>query len=161
EVAAQRTEDERWSRELELLQRLRRQALALPEDLVRHFANAKSSALGAWEEARNCNDFSLFAKPFDRLLSLVRERAEALAASDDLYDALLCEYEHGMTRSRLDPVLDEVKNRLVPLVREATEATAQSAGIMDGRRFPEAAQWELCRRILSAIGFAFERGRLD
>src|SRR5262249_29443764 len=144
-----------------LLQRLRHQALALPEDLVRNFANAKSTALGAWEEARACDDFSLFAKPFDRLLSLVRERAEALATSEDLYDALLGEFEHGMTRARLDPVLDEVKARLVPLVREASELSASCPSLLDGRSFPESQQWQLCHRVLSAIGFAFERGRLD
>jgi carboxypeptidase Taq len=161
ETAADDGSDERMARELVLLRRLRRQAHALPEDLVRHLANAKSQSLGAWEEARHRNDFGLFGKAFDRLLSLVRERGEALAMGGETYDALLDEFEQGMTRSRLDPVLDEVKSRLVPLVKEATEKTASWAGSLDGKRFPEAAQAELCRGLLGSIGFAFDRGRLD
>ena len=161
EVAAQSENDPRLSRELELLRRLRRNALVLPEDLVRHFANAKSQALGAWEEARTKSDFGIFARPFDRLLSLLRERAQALAAGGDAYDALLGEYEHGMTRSRLDPVLEDVRNKLVPLVKDASAATAKNTGLLNGRRFAEAGQWELCRRLLAATGFDFERGRLD
>ena len=43
----------------------------------------------------------------------------ALAGAGEPYDALLDEHEPGMSRSRLDPVLDEVRNALVPLVREA------------------------------------------
>ncbi len=166
EVAAEREGDERWSRELQLLRRLRRDALAVPEDLVRHFANARSRSLGAWEDARVRNNFALWAKPFDQLLGLARERAQALIAAEGLttrdpYDALLDEHERGMSRSRLDPVLDEVRNRLVPIVQQATEASARYIGLTDGRLFAEAGQWELCRRVLGAIGFEFERGRLD
>jgi len=158
DVAAQSDGNERLARELFLLRRSRRQALALPEDLVRHFAHARSQALGAWEEARKTSDYALFAPSFERLVALVRERAKALAGGGDPYDALLDEHEPGMSRARLDPVLEEARNALVPLVRAADPA---SDGVLHGRKFAEAGQWELSRRLLAAIGFAFERGRLD
>jgi carboxypeptidase Taq len=152
---------EPWLRELELLRHVRRNALAVPEDLVCHFATAKSRSLGAWEDARVKNDFAVFAGPLDRLLSLTRERAQALAAGGDPYDALLDEYERGMRRSRLDPVLANVRERLVPLVQRAADATASWQGMPAGSKFPDAAQWELCRRVLVTMGFDFARGRLD
>ncbi|HEX7533377.1 MAG TPA: hypothetical protein VF340_09080, partial [Methyloceanibacter sp.] len=158
EVAAQSEGNVRLSRELALLRRLRRHALALPEDLVRQLANAKSQSLGAWEEARKKDAYALFAPAFDRLVALVRERAQALAGAGEPYDALLDEHEPGMTRSRLDPVLDEVRNALVPVVREANTGPDR---LLDGHRFVEAGQWELCRQLLAAMGFEFERGRLD
>ena len=158
EVAAQSEGNERLARELFLLRRLRRQALALPQDLVRQFANARSRALGAWEEARAKNSFAVFAPAFERLIALLRERASALASAGEPYDALLDEHEPGMSRSRLDPVLDEVRKTLVPLVRGAKPA---SDGVLRGRKFAEAGQWELSRQLLAAMGFAFERGRLD
>ena len=158
EVAAQSKGNERLARELALLRRLRRHALALPEDLVRQLANAKSQSLGAWEEARKKDAYALFAPAFDRLVALVRERAQALAGAGEPYDALLDEHEPGMTRSRLDPVLDEVRNALVPLVREANPGPDR---LLHGHRFVEAGQWDLCRQLLAAMGFEFERGRLD
>ena len=158
EVAAQSEGDARLGRELALLRRLRRHALALPEDLVRQLANTKSQSLGAWEEARKKDEYELFAPAFDRLVVLARERAQALAGTGEPYDALLDEHEPGMTRSRLDPVLDEVRNALVPLVREANAGPDRLPG---GHRFIEAGQWELCQQLLAAIGFEFERGRLD
>ena len=158
EVAAQSEGNERLARELFLLRRLRRQALALPQDLVRQFANARSQALGAWEEARAKNSFAVFAPAFERLVALLRERASALASAGEPYDALLDEHEPGMSRSRLDPVLDEVRKTLVPLVRGAKPA---SDGMLRGRKFAEAGQWEFSRQLLAAMGFAFERGRLD
>jgi carboxypeptidase Taq len=125
---------------------------------VRQFANARSHALGAWEEARAKDSYALFAPSFERLLALVRERAKSLAGAGEPYDALLDEHEPGMSRSRLDPMLDQVRNALLPLVRGANPP---SDGLLRGRKFAEADQWELCRQLLATMGFAFERGRLD
>jgi len=51
-----------------------------------------------------------------------------------------------------------VRNALVPLVRGADP---RPDGVLHGRTFPDAGQWELSRRLLARMGFAFERGRLD
>jgi len=161
EVAVQKPHDIAWHREITLIRRLRRSAMALPEGLVRAFAEAKTQSLGAWEAARTANDFAQFHPAFQSLIELVRERAQALARNAEPYDALLEEYEHGMTRTVLEPVLGGLKARLVPLVRELSQKSAGADGKLKGRRFPEAGQWELCRRMLAAIGFEFERGRLD
>jgi carboxypeptidase Taq len=161
EVAARLGGDSDMAREIFLLRRERRQAIAVPEGLVRRLANAKSQALAGWEEARETGTFSTFGLPFAQLLALVRERAEYLAHGGELYDALLDHYEPGMTRARLEPVLRDMRERLVPLVREAAEASAPSMPDADGARFPEAGQWDLSRRVLTAVGFDFERGRLD
>jgi Zn-dependent carboxypeptidase len=62
-----------------------------------------------------------------------------------------------MTRSRLDPVLGELRDRLVRGPR------AQGADAAPLRRPPlrRGGQWEFCRQLLGDIGFDFERGRLD
>ena len=150
-----------WPREIQLLRRLRQQAVALPQDLVRNLANVRSQTLGAWEEARERNDFDIFARPFDELLGLLRDKAAALAGAGDHYDALLDENEPHMTRARLTPVLDDIRRRLVPLVREVSAVTASNAHLLKGRTFADAGQEEFCRWLLPAVGFQFERGRLD
>lgn len=161
QVAAQKDDDVRWQRELTLLRRLRKRSLILPEELVRDLARERSRSIGAWEDAYAANDFQLFAPAFTRLLKLVRERAHELARGGDPYDALLDEFEPGMTRSRLEPVLSDLKTRLVPLVDRWAEPENSAAERFKTRRFSEDAQWDLCRRILKAIGFDFERGRMD
>jgi carboxypeptidase Taq len=161
QVAGDFSDSSNWPRELELLRRLRRQAVAIPQDLVRKFANARSHALGAWEEAHARDDFGIFAQPFDDLLGLLRDKAAALAAEADPYDGLLDENEPGMTRARLAPVFEALRMKLVPLVQEALFSTAEYNGILEGRKFDEARQAEFCRNLLGAIGFHFDRGRLD
>lgn len=161
EVAIQREHDERWMREINILRRLRKLSQALPDDLVRAFAKAKSRSLGAWEDARHRRDFSHFERPFERVVELARERAEALGRGGDPFDALLDEHEPGMTRARLDPVLADLREQLVPLVKTISESTQRWTSTLQGRRFDEQGQWELARRLLTAIGFDFSRGRLD
>lgn len=161
EVAIQKENDDRWQRELLLLRRLRRLSLALPEELVRDLAKAKSRSFGAWEDAWQQNEFSLFAPALEQVLALVRERAHTLARGGDPYDSLLEDYEPGMSRSRLDPVLADLRRQLVPLVERWSESTAACATLLQGRSFAEPGQWQLCREILCAVGFDFQRGRLD
>jgi carboxypeptidase Taq len=162
EVALEREGDARWRREIELLRDLRKSEIAMPADLVRAFANARSRSAGAWERARDKNDFKLLAPALAETVKLLRESARALDPATDPYDVLLDEYEPGMTRGRIEPVLNDLRARLVPLVRAASEKTVSwPAKLMHARKFPEAKQWDLARELLSLIGFDFERGHLD
>jgi carboxypeptidase Taq len=162
EVALERENDKRWRRELELLRDLRKSEIAMPADLVRAFANARSRSAGAWEHARDKNDFKLLAPALGETVKLLRESAKALDATADPYDILLDDYEPGMTRGRIEPVLNDLRARLVPLVRAATDRTASwPAGLMHARKVPEAKQWDLACDLLAMIGFDFARGQLD
>jgi carboxypeptidase Taq len=147
--------------ELRLLERLRRVAVALPESLVAAFAESRSRCLAAWEEARQADDYALFAGPFAQLLKLMRERAEALKLSDDLYDGLLDEHEPGMRRTQLEPLLESMGGRLRTLVPELAERTRRYAGLLPRASFSEPGQLEFCTRLLTDMGFDFSRGRLD
>lgn len=147
--------------EIRRLARLRRVAVALPQSLVAAFAEARSHCLAAWEHARHANDFNVFAKPFDLLLKLLRERAQALLIGDDLYDALLDEHEPGMRRARLDPLLKSTGARLRTLVPGWAERTRRFASAVPQAVFAEERQRELCAALLKDMGFDFGRGRLD
>lgn len=159
-LAAAPADDPLVARELALLARLRARELLLPKRLVRAFAAARSRSLAAWGRAREASDYRVWASAFAELLALVRERAQALAAGGDPYDALLDEHDPGMTTATVDRVLQELGARLVPLVQRLGPAAPRTAWL-DGPVYEDSAQEELCREILVAIGFDFARGRLD
>ena len=147
--------------ELRRLTRLRRIAIALPESLVRAFTETRSYCLAAWERARHEDDFNVFAKAFAPLLKLMRERAEALKLSADLYDALLDGHEPGMRRERLDPLLRATGDRLRALVPVWAEQTRRHLGLVPKGPFPDGPQNEFCLALLTDMGFDFTRGRVD
>jgi carboxypeptidase Taq len=147
--------------ELERLGRLRRNAVALPQSLVAAFAEARSHCLAAWEAARRDEDYAAFLAPFAQLLKLMRERAQALQLSGDLYDGLLDEHEPGMRRTRLDPLLRATGARLRSLVPELVGRTRRHAGLLPRGVYDEPKQWQFCAGLLGDMGFDFARGRLD
>ena len=72
----------------------------------------------------------------------------------------MSEYEPGMTRARLEPVLEELRVKLVPLVAAASAKTG-AGDALSSRTFGEDKHWAIARQTLAAVGFDFERGRLD
>jgi carboxypeptidase Taq len=160
-LAAQQELPPRERLELERLGRLRRAAVALPQSLVAAFAETRSHCLAAWEEARRDKDYGAFLRPFAQLLKLMRERAQALTLSDDLYDGLLDEHEPDMRRTRLDPLLQELGARLRRLVPELAERTRRYAALLPRGVYGEPQQWQFCAGLLGDMGFDFARGRLD
>jgi carboxypeptidase Taq len=161
EAALHAAPDSLLEAELARLRRLRRIALALPDELVRAFAQARSHTLARWEQARKEDDFGLFAPALLRLLGLVRERAQALQRTDELYDGLLDEHEPAMTRARLDPILLALRIRLPPLVSALAERTARETDRLPRGRYPDQLQERLCHDLLTDMGFDFRRGRFD
>ncbi len=162
EVAIEKESDNRWHREISILRELRQSEMALPADLVRAFANARSRSAGAWEEARDKGDFKILSNALGETVSLLRETAVALDSAANPYDVLLEEYEPGMTRARLEPVLNDLRARLLPWVESATSKTSTwPDDFLQARKAPEDKMWKLCRDLLGKIGFNFERGHLD
>jgi carboxypeptidase Taq len=141
----------------------RRRALAVrvPERLVRAIAEARACALAAWLEARREGRFALFARALGELVELSRERAAALAGPGaSPYDALVDEYEPGMSAARLTPLFATLRAGLLEILERIRGGTPP-----DARRFQQAfsldAQWTLSLEVLRLVGFDLERGRLD
>jgi carboxypeptidase Taq len=145
------------------VKRMKRQrdlAVKVPESLVKELAQARSASLQAWQTARKNDDFAHFRPHLDRMLDLVRQKADAFGKADR-YDALLDEYEPEMTRALLEPVLTELRQGLVPLVEAIVNSGKKLRRDFLEQPFSESAQWDLTMRLLGDLGFDFERGRQD
>jgi len=147
--------------EIKRLGRLRRTAVALPQSLVAAFAETRSHCLAAWEEARRHEDYAVFLGAFAPLLKLMRERAEAMRLSDELYDGPLDEHEPDMRRARLDPLLEKTGARLRALVPALAERTRRYSSLLPRGGYNQARQRQFCASLLRDMGFDFARGRLD
>jgi carboxypeptidase Taq len=136
-------------------------AVRVPERLAKELAEARSLGTGAWTRARAKADFSLFAPALERLLELTRAQAAAWRPGENTYDTLLDVYEPEMTEAALVPIFAELKSALVPLVREVGERGQVDGDLVVRGAYPKSAQRQLARRAATALGFDFDRGRLD
>ncbi len=138
-----------------------RRAKKLPSEFVRTMSRECSLAQQVWTEAKEDHAFSKFLPNLRTVLELKRQEAEYLGYQDSPYNALLDTYEPGSTIAALQPLFAQLKARLVPLLKKIQQSAVQ---IDDGflyHAYDQARQIEFGRLILIAMGYDFERGRLD
>ncbi|MFQ6018009.1 MAG: carboxypeptidase M32 [Kiloniellaceae bacterium] len=156
---------EPWARaNLREMRRRRLHATALEADLVAALAKAGSRCEMIWRSARPENDFAAVLPAMRELLGLVRQAgaAKAQALGRSPYDALLDEYEPGYAAARIDEIFDDLAGFLPDFLARVLDRQAKEpAALPLAGPFPRAAQEALARRLMQAIGFDFEHGRLD
>ncbi|HEY7531943.1 MAG TPA: carboxypeptidase M32, partial [Nitrospiraceae bacterium] len=136
-------------------------AKKLPSDFVMTLSRECSLAQQVWAEAREKNSFKLFLPNLRRVLALKREEAQYLGYRDSPYDALLDVYEPGSTISVLQPLFMQLKARLVSLLQRITASPAQPDDRILLHSYDQTKQLEFGRLVLVAMGYDFDRGRLD
>jgi len=134
-------------------------AVKLPSSLVKEFAGTTSEAVAVWQDAREKSDFSLFSPTLAKVVDLTRQKAEAWGYESEPYDALLEEYERGVCANDIATVFDALEPELVEIVAEA--CSAKPGAVLPSGPYPVADQMEFNAKVAAAIGFDFDRGRID
>jgi carboxypeptidase Taq len=139
-------------------------ARRVPSELRAEMARASSIAENAWIEAKRESDFEMLLPHLERNVELTRRYAgcyEGFPGFERTYDALLDEYEPLMTTAQIRGVLADLREGLVPLVREATENGAAAADNPFRGEFPAEAQARLIGETLSELPFPEGSWRID
>jgi len=136
-------------------------AKKLPSAFVIRLSRECSLAQQAWVTAREESRFSKFLPSLRTIISLKREEADYLGYRNSPYDALLDTYEPGATIGQLAPLFTELRERLVVLLRKVQASGVAVDDTCLHQRFDQTKQIEFGRLVLVAMGYDFERGRLD
>jgi carboxypeptidase Taq len=133
----------------------------LPLDLVQ--ATTKAIVLGqqAWSQARKTRNFEHFLPNLQTIVQLKQEEAQLLAINGSAYNGLLDEYEEGASEAHLTTLFADLRQQLVPIVAEASEATRRRGIIFRQPSLPISSQRSFNRLVAEQVGFNFESGRLD
>lgn len=135
----------------------------LPAALVADLTATCAASHHVWVEAREKSDFRIFAPALTRIVDLQRQKAACLGYQGTPYDALLDEYEPGNTVAVLEPLFATLAARLADLLQRVMSSPAYATTPDDAYPVAMAAadQVALNRRVAAALGFDFQRGRLD
>lgn len=164
ELEAEGLEDGELDRRVNLREARRAydRATCLPQALVEETTRVTSLAQQAWGDARAADDFSGFRPWLEKILALKREEAQAVGYGDGVpYDALLDEYEPGTTTADVQAAFAPLRGALVPLLEAIRESGISQPVEILSRNYPVEAQRAFGLRAAEAIGFDFDRGRLD
>jgi len=129
----------------------------IPRRLVEESARVTALAQQAWADAREGSDFSRFRPWLERQLALAREEADAVGYPETRYDALLEDYEPGVTTRQVAALFATLRGELVPLV----QAMANRRAPVLRRDYPVDRQRIFAEAVANAVGFDFDRGRMD
>jgi carboxypeptidase Taq len=139
-------------------------ATAVPGDLVEARVKASLTCEMIWRTARPANDFAQIKPALQRLLDLTRAAANAKAAKlgRSPYEALLDEYEPGGSTAEIDRLFDALGRFLPGTIAAIIERQAtRPAPLLPEGPFPIETQKQVGLKLMSALGFEFEHGRLD
>jgi carboxypeptidase Taq len=131
----------------------------VPAALAAELARVTSMAQGIWAEARARDDVAQFLPTLAQVIALRREEGEAIANGGNAYDALLSDYEPGITGAEIGAMFDRMRPRLVALREGVLGASRQPAPLKG--EFGHEGQMRLARRLAETFGYDFAHGRLD
>jgi carboxypeptidase Taq len=132
--------------------------MKVPAKLAEEIATTMSLAQGVWAECRAREDLAGFLPTLRKVVDLKRQEGAALAAGGDAYDALVDDYEPGMTGAEIAAMFDAMRPRLVALRAKVLGAVAPN-GLVG--RFATEDQMALSRELATVFGYDWNRGRVD
>ena len=130
----------------------------VPADLAAALARLTSTAQGKWAEARAADDVAAFLPVLAEVVDLKRLGGAALAAGDDIFYAMLEDYEPGTTGADLSAMFAALRPGLTKLRAAILERPAPK-GVTG--TFDEAAQMALTAGLAKAFGYNTDHGRID
>ncbi len=145
------------------MRRERDHAIATPLSLVTRLARATAIAEVRWLEAKQESNFALFSPHLEEVVALTRDKALVLSQALGLapYDALIDQFSPGFLCAEIDQLFSAVSRRLPHMIREAIELQATRAPLPVLGKVSVAKQRSLAVEVMRALGFPFDRGRLD
>lgn len=133
----------------------------IPVALVEEKSKLASEAHEAWVTARANNDFATFAPMLEKMFEIARQEAEHLGYSENIYDALLDQYEEGATAADCQAMFDKLRENTVDLLQEIADHGNPIEDEALYGKWDVSKQREFTEILVRDVGFDMDRGRQD
>ncbi|MEO6540410.1 MAG: carboxypeptidase M32 [Ferruginibacter sp.] len=132
----------------------------LSSDFVRKMSETVTKSFHAWIRARKENAFAGFEKPLDELIQLKKQEADMVGYQQHPYNALMNDYDKGLTVAIVDKVFADLKPQLSNLLDTIKNKTQVDNSFLH-QHFDKDSQWQFGIEILKQMHFDFKAGRQD
>lgn len=152
--------DERQAKNVELVMEEFDKQKKYSTEFVEEMSMTVSQCFQAWQTAKGKNDFALYAPHLKKLVDLKRKECEILGYTGHPYNALLNQYEKGITTAEVETLFEEVKKELVHFVQKIAKAKQVNDDFFY-QHFDKQQQWNFGIDLLKQMGYDFSAGRQD
>jgi carboxypeptidase Taq len=135
-------------------------ASRVPPELVGEIERASALALATWGPAKDESNFEALRPHLEKNLELKHRYVECFDRADETYDVLLDDYEPDMKTADVRKIFAELKEQLLPLVKEIGEAGEVDDSFLEGD-FDPGKQRELSLELVRRFGYTEDEWRLD
>jgi len=136
-------------------------ATRIPKSLVEELNRQQSVCHEVWVKAREKASFPDFAPHLEKIVELSMQQAECLGYEATPLDALIDLFEPGATSAMFTALFEELKAATIPLLNRVLESPVKADRAFLARRYPADMQKSFAERVMAAMGFDRESGRLD
>ena len=143
--------DPQHRRQAEIRKKDCEQLIRIPQEEYVAYNVLLNKAEGIWRVAKQNNDFAAFTPTLEEIVAFNRKFAGYYDADKQPYDALLNEYEEGLTMQTLDAFFAELRAVIVPLVRAIGEKEQPDTAFLD-QAYPIEGQKQLAKYLMEVIG---------
>ncbi len=131
----------------------------VPDDFHKEYIILCDKTNSIWERAKEENNYDIFKPYLKEVIEMTKELYSYIYPDMNVYDAMLNDYEIGMTTKVIDVLFDEIKESLKPLVKSVIANNQllepKAVGNYSDSNLIDAANF-----LLDYIGFDLNRGAL-
>ena len=143
--------DPQHRRQVEIRKRDCEQLTRIPQEEYVAYNVLLNKAEGIWRVAKQTNDFASFAPTLEEIVAFNRKFAGYYDPNKAPYDALLNEYEEGLTMQTLDGFFAKLRQVIVPLVKAIGEKGQPNTDFLN-QSYPLEGQKKLAKYLMDTIG---------
>jgi len=129
----------------------------IPKELYSEFVEVATRGRFDWKKAKQTGDFSVFVPYLEKLIEVKKKMYSYTHPGMEIYDAMLSDYEEGLTSEKLDKLFGDLKAELVPILKDVIANTDVDLQKYEGYYDPDA-QKKVQKLLLEYMGFDFSKG---
>lgn len=134
----------------------------VPSTFLEEFENLTNTGTVIWREAKEKDDFKIFENTLSKIFNMNRQMAEYLGYQDSPYDALLDQYEEGLSSKSVNQFFNEISNPLTQLLSKIKSSKKYTATHwLENKKYDRGAMSKLNDKVLKSFGADFDRFRID
>lgn len=140
----------------------REDLICVPSEEYRENAQLVADAVRVWTKAKKSEDFDSFAPTLEKVISFKKKFASYRKKDDQkLYDVMLNEHEKDFNSELLDEFFSQLKEGIVPLLKEIKENGKEIDNSFLVGGYPVEKQKEMAEFLAEYVGFDFHKGVLS
>ena len=148
--------DETRRRQVEIRKKGCDQLLRIPQQEYIAYNVLLNKADPVWRKAKQENDFAAFAPVLEEIVAYNKKFAGYYDAAKAPYDALLNEYEEGLTMETLDGFFGKLREVIVPLIHAIGQKQQPDTAFLD-QNYPIEGQKVLAKFLMDEMGLDPDR----